>query len=146
MWHVHVEPAAMPPDMLCNCKACLKGRAPLVTLYSDAKLAEWVPQSMRFAVLSDGTIVVGDPNTVLHMDIMHAPHTLSLGETMICGVLNFRRGWWDVVYIQPFVPRTDENAMRLLSRLTTWADFTSGARVQWLTPEERISRWEEYFG
>jgi hypothetical protein len=143
-WGRHYDIAEMPPDTICQCKPCLDARTPTITLYSGAKLVEWTPAAARFAIMSEGTVVIGDPHTVLHQDIMQAPTNLGFGETLLLGVLLHHRGdRWDIAYLQPLKMRTDEAGMRLLSRLTTWAEFREGCVLTLLDQEERLRRFAE---
>lgn len=115
---------ADPREVMCNCRACLVERTPRVELFTDVRLSEWPHDSARFAVLGDGTIVLGDTRTVLHADIMLCGTHFGCGDPMIFGALQSHRGRsWEICYLQPVIPRSDEGAMLLLSRLSTWRDL-----------------------
>lgn len=152
VWIRHYEPHEMgdldPRQRLCNCRGCLTQRTPRVELFTDVRLVEWPHDSARFAVLGDGSIILGEPGTVLHKDIMLCGTHFRRGDPMIFGVLQSRRGRsWEICYLQPIIPRSDEGAVLLLSRLTTWLDLIAGAgEILLLTLEERTAaflRWTE---
>lgn len=130
---------------LCNCRDCLNARTPRIQLFTELPLRDWPHEAARLAVCATGEVVIGDPSTVLHADIMLAPNLIGEGQVMIAALLMFQHGWWDICYFQPFIPGSDERAQKLLSRLSTWTEFIkdAGRGVELLHEDERERRLQE---
>ncbi len=131
--------------------AILLGRAkrnsgPLIRLWQNKPLAEWPERGCRFAITATGSIITGDPTTVLHSDMVKGAGSIKEGETLIAGcVVPYRRAW-TMYAVQNFsnVGAEGGPATQLLcSRLTTWADFIDKEKVYWPEPHEFGSELQE---
>lgn len=93
---------------------------------------EWLKQKMsiRFAVLSDGTIMFGDAYEVLHEDIRHKVEDkgIKTKNTFIIGTLVKEDKKWYCRFLEhPYATLNSydsfEYAKTFLDRLTTWEEF-----------------------